>query len=181
MSFLHFCALIVVGLLLSMQGQKALRFHQKYINLCSEDERRSCWFGMTWGWVINDRIYIFRWTIPLSTLPTFLLLNPSACLPLGLTLYLHYINAFFCPFFMIQMYSLVIDSMAQIHYNASKLLKNCIKWGGQRSTWNGFHFSYFGFFYSPPPMWTCTGWTSNGHWLCMCVCPAGAQAGSGGW
>ncbi len=26
--------------LLSMEGQKALRFHHKYLNLCSEDERR---------------------------------------------------------------------------------------------------------------------------------------------
>ncbi len=25
--------------LLSTQGQKALRFHQKYLNLCSEDEK----------------------------------------------------------------------------------------------------------------------------------------------
>ncbi len=32
----------------------------------SEDERRSCRFVMTWGWVINDVIYIFGWTIPLS-------------------------------------------------------------------------------------------------------------------
>ncbi len=52
--------------LLSMEGQKALGFHQKYLNLCSEDERRSCGFGTTWGWVINDRIFIFGWTIPLS-------------------------------------------------------------------------------------------------------------------
>ncbi len=28
----------VVGLKLSKQGQKALGFHQKYLNLCSEDE-----------------------------------------------------------------------------------------------------------------------------------------------
>ncbi len=31
--------------LLSMQGQRALRFHQKYLHLCSEDERRSYGFG----------------------------------------------------------------------------------------------------------------------------------------
>ncbi len=31
----------------SMQGQTALRFHQKYLNLCSEDERRSYGFEMT--------------------------------------------------------------------------------------------------------------------------------------
>ncbi len=48
-----------------MQGQKALGFHKKYLNLCSEDERRCYGFGTTWGWVINDRIVIFGWTIPL--------------------------------------------------------------------------------------------------------------------
>ncbi len=34
---------------------RALTFHQKYLNLCSEDERRSYEFGATWGWVIHDR------------------------------------------------------------------------------------------------------------------------------
>ncbi len=33
--------------LLSMQGQRALRFHQKYLNLCSEDEQRSYGLGTT--------------------------------------------------------------------------------------------------------------------------------------
>ncbi len=47
------------------EGQKALRFHQKHLNLCSEDERRSYGFGTTWGRVINDRIFIFGWAIPL--------------------------------------------------------------------------------------------------------------------
>ncbi len=51
--------------LLSMEGQIALRFHQKYLNLCSEDERRSYGFGTTWGWVINDRFFILGWTNPL--------------------------------------------------------------------------------------------------------------------
>ncbi len=64
---LRFSALMVVVPLLSMEGQKALRFHQKYLNLCSEDERRSYRFGVTWGWVINDRIFTFGWTIPLSS------------------------------------------------------------------------------------------------------------------
>ncbi len=41
-----------------MQGQKALEFHKKRFNLCSEDDLRSYRFGMTWGWVINDRIFI---------------------------------------------------------------------------------------------------------------------------
>ncbi len=53
-----------------MQGQKALIFHQKYLNLCSEDERRSYGFGTTWGWVINDRIFIFGWTILLRPVNT---------------------------------------------------------------------------------------------------------------
>ncbi len=62
MSLLHLCALIVVISLLSMGGS-ALRFHKKYLNLCSEDEQRSYGFGMTWGWVDNDIIFIFGWTI----------------------------------------------------------------------------------------------------------------------
>ncbi len=33
--------------LLSTEGLRALRFHQKYLNLCSEDQRRSYGFGMT--------------------------------------------------------------------------------------------------------------------------------------
>ncbi len=51
--------------LLSMQGQITLRFHQKYLNLSSENEQRSYSFGKTWGWVINDIILIFGWIIPL--------------------------------------------------------------------------------------------------------------------
>ncbi len=35
-------------------------------NLCSEDEWKSCGFGTTWGWVINDRFFIFGWTNPLN-------------------------------------------------------------------------------------------------------------------
>ncbi len=67
MSSLPFWALNIVVPLLSMQGQKALSyfFIKKYLNLCSEDEWMSYGFGTTWGWVINDRIFIFGWTIPL--------------------------------------------------------------------------------------------------------------------
>ncbi len=65
MSLLPFWALNISVALLSMQGQKALEFHQKYLNLCSEDEHRSYGFGTSWGWVIYDRIFIFGWTIPL--------------------------------------------------------------------------------------------------------------------
>ncbi len=59
-----FLGLDVSVTLLSMQGQKALGFHQIYLNSCSDDERMSYGFGTTWGWVINDRIFIFGWTIP---------------------------------------------------------------------------------------------------------------------
>ncbi len=38
-------------------GQKALVPHPKYLNYR---------FGTTWGWVINDRIFIFGWVIPLN-------------------------------------------------------------------------------------------------------------------
>ncbi len=59
MSLLPFWALNVSVALLSMQGQKALAFHQKNLNLCSEAELRSYGFGTTWGWAINDRIFFF--------------------------------------------------------------------------------------------------------------------------
>ncbi len=35
--------------LLSMEGLEALRFKQKHLNLCSDDERRSDGFGTTSG------------------------------------------------------------------------------------------------------------------------------------
>ncbi len=55
----------ITVVLLSMQGQRALRLHQKHLNLCSEDEQRSYAFGTTWGWVIDNRNFIFGWTNPL--------------------------------------------------------------------------------------------------------------------
>jgi len=57
MFLLPFWALNVSFALLPMQGQKALRYHQKYFYYG---------FGTKWGWVINDRIFIFGWTIPLN-------------------------------------------------------------------------------------------------------------------
>ncbi len=47
MSLIHFWALNVVVAFLSMQGQKALIFNQKCLNLFSEDERKSYGFGTT--------------------------------------------------------------------------------------------------------------------------------------
>ncbi len=42
-----FLGLERAGTLLSMEGQKVLGFHQKYLNLFSKDEQRSYGFGMT--------------------------------------------------------------------------------------------------------------------------------------
>jgi len=47
MSLLPFWALQVVIALLSMGDQKALGFHQKYLNLGSKDEQRSYGFETT--------------------------------------------------------------------------------------------------------------------------------------
>jgi len=41
--------------LLSMEGPKALRFHQKDLHLCSEDEQKSYRLGTTLGRVIDYR------------------------------------------------------------------------------------------------------------------------------
>ncbi len=57
MSSLPFWALKVSVVLLSMEGQRALGFNQKYLNLCLEDEWRYYGFGTTWGW---------GWTIALN-------------------------------------------------------------------------------------------------------------------
>ncbi len=56
----------ITVVLLSMMGQRALGFHQKHLNLCSEDEQRYYDFVTMWGWVIKDRIFIFGRTIPLN-------------------------------------------------------------------------------------------------------------------
>ncbi len=37
----------------------------EYLPLCSAEQRHSDRFGTTWGWVNDDRIFIFGWTIPL--------------------------------------------------------------------------------------------------------------------
>ncbi len=47
MSLLHFWALNVSVAMLSMQGQKALGFHEKHLDLGFEDKQRSYGFGKT--------------------------------------------------------------------------------------------------------------------------------------
>ncbi len=63
MSLLPFWALNMWVLLLSMEGQKAFGFHEKYLNLCSEDEWMSYGFGMTWHFWVN---YPFKRYCPLK-------------------------------------------------------------------------------------------------------------------
>ncbi len=46
--------------------QPGYKLSSKYLPLCSEEQRHSYRFGTTWGWVNDDRIFIFGWTIPLS-------------------------------------------------------------------------------------------------------------------
>ncbi len=58
-SLLHCFDLTVVVPLLSIEGQKALQFHHKYLNLCSEDEVMSYGFGRTWGWVTKDSFHFW--------------------------------------------------------------------------------------------------------------------------
>ncbi len=49
-----------------MEGQKA--WISSNVLMCVlKIERRSYRFWMTWGWVMNDRIFIFGWTIPLRS------------------------------------------------------------------------------------------------------------------
>ncbi len=60
----HFSCVAVYG------GFDSSRISSKSILICvTEDEWRSYGFGMTWGWVINDRILILVWT---NTLTVFL-------------------------------------------------------------------------------------------------------------
>jgi len=48
----------------------------KYLHLCSAEERNSKRFATAWGWVNDDRIFIFGWSIPLSLSPK---LNIKKC------------------------------------------------------------------------------------------------------
>ncbi len=66
--------------------QPGYKLSSKYLPLCSAEQRNSYKFGTTWGWVNDDRIFIFGWTIPLSVhvyrrkaLCVSLRLNESAC------------------------------------------------------------------------------------------------------
>ncbi len=50
--------------------QPGYKLSSEYLPLCSAEQRNSYRFGTTWGWVNDDRIFIFGWIIPLrSALP----------------------------------------------------------------------------------------------------------------
>ncbi len=46
--------------------QPRYKLSSEYLPLCSAEQRNSYRFGTTWGWVNNDRIFIFGWTVPLN-------------------------------------------------------------------------------------------------------------------
>ncbi len=47
--------------------QPGYKLSSKYLPLCSAEQTHSYRSGNTWGWVNDDRIFIFGWTIPLIT------------------------------------------------------------------------------------------------------------------
>ncbi len=54
----------------------------KYLLLCSTKERNPYKFGRTWGWVNDDRIFIFGWTILFTHLSEWILIGLSMFLSL---------------------------------------------------------------------------------------------------
>ncbi len=50
----------------------------KNLNLCFKNELRSYGFGITWGWLNDDRIFIFVWTIPLTAY-VWGTVSPNSC------------------------------------------------------------------------------------------------------
>ncbi len=46
--------------------QPGYKLSSEYLPLRSAEQKKSDRFRTTWGWVNDDRIFIFGWTIPLS-------------------------------------------------------------------------------------------------------------------
>ncbi len=63
MSLLPFWVLNASVALLSMQGQKALGFHQNYIHLCSVDEQRSCRVNFKVWDKLHEKLFYFIYSI----------------------------------------------------------------------------------------------------------------------
>ncbi len=64
----NFLDLKLVSCVTVYTGSESSWTSSKIFNLCSKDEQRSSKFGTAWGWVINDGIFIFGWTIPSKTI-----------------------------------------------------------------------------------------------------------------
>ncbi len=58
------------------------------IILCSAEQRNSYKFGMTWGWVNDDRINFFWWTIPLSRWGIFVAIAKNTLYGSNLSIFL---------------------------------------------------------------------------------------------
>ncbi len=54
------------------QKQPGYKLYSKYLPLCSTEQTHSNRIGTTWGWVNDDRIFIFGWTVPLSSAGIFI-------------------------------------------------------------------------------------------------------------
>ncbi len=51
----------------------------EYLPLCSAEQRHSYRFGTTWGWVNDDRIFIFGWTVPLIHILIYIWFTSENC------------------------------------------------------------------------------------------------------
>ncbi len=69
MFLLCFWGLNVSVALRSLQGQKALEFHQKYLKLCSEDEQMTYESGTAWRRVVKGIVHPKRKILSLITHP----------------------------------------------------------------------------------------------------------------
>ncbi len=58
--------------------QPGYKLSSEYLPLCLAEQRNSYRFGTTWGWVNDDRIFIFGWTIPLSLAWVYALLKNTS-------------------------------------------------------------------------------------------------------
>ncbi len=133
--FNYFWALIVVVALLSMQGQIALGFLQNDLNLCSEDEQRSYWFGTTWGWVINALMTEFSFWGKLSLLhcltvilPNNYLINYAILSPnLGLSIFRQLVFFQIPQFFLVLIAGLIYLSWCTKYFVI--ILPAFTKWG----------------------------------------------------
>ncbi len=107
---------IAYALCVHRDSDKPPGFHPKYLKLCSEDERSFYGFGTTWGLVINDKIFILGWSIPL----TQHFLECSKSLSFNSYIVHSEQNSLFLFLFL---------------YPLVKRMKTCRTWGSQPSRW----------------------------------------------